>query len=82
MYISTYANTVVTSQPAPQSYFIKEIENGRLCMFVQPDENIRERESLRELESTDVNPRLRLGFTARINFQILPNSLSCPHQAI
>ena len=36
----------------------------------------RERESLGELESTDVNPRLRLGFTAHINFQILPNSLS------
>ena len=29
VFISGYANTVVTSQNVSQSYFIKEIENGR-----------------------------------------------------
>ena len=31
--ISGYANTVVTSQHVSQFYFIKEIENGRLCLY-------------------------------------------------
>ena len=36
----------------------------------------RERDGLGKFESTDVNPRLHLGFTAHTNFQNLPNSLS------
>ena len=53
------------------------------CLYnLMQTERERERESLGEFESTYVNPRLRLGFTAHVNFQILPNSLSCPYQAI
>ena len=38
VFISGYANTVVTSQHVSQSYFIKEIENG--CpVFILPDAN-------------------------------------------
>ena len=48
MFISSYANTVVTSQHISQSYFIKEIENG--CQgFKQIEANTRE--SLVEFES-------------------------------
>ena len=60
VFISGYANTVVTSQHVSQSYFTKEIENGR-PVFIKPDANTLE--SLLEFESTCVNPRLRLGFT-------------------
>ena len=39
VFISGYANTVVTSQHVSQSYFIKEIENGRLVLIIKPDAN-------------------------------------------
>ena len=55
VFISGYANTVVTSQHVSQSYFMKEIENGG-CVFILPDANTRD--SLGEFESTCVNPRL------------------------
>ena len=60
VFISGYANTVVTSQHISQSYFIKEIENGRRG-FNEPEANTRG--TLVEFESAYVNPRLRLGFT-------------------
>ena len=51
VFISGYANTVVTSQHVSQSYFIKEIENES-PVFILPDANTRE--SMVEFESTYV----------------------------
>ena len=36
-----YANTVVTSQHILQTYFMKELENGKCPVFIEPDANTR-----------------------------------------
>ena len=80
VFISGYANAVVTSQHVSQSYFIKEIENG-FPVFVYPDANTRE--SLVEFESIYYTQTLACGsgsHTGKLSNS--SNSLLCLHQAI